>query len=162
MNPAGGPGGPRGGPGGGQGEMTQQQQPMMMHQQNQGFTDPPAAPAFTGGLPQAGQGRPGRAFDRHDPAFYKTRMCTQVSTQKKRRKKKEGASLFLDIEKTSTSSLSLSLSLSSLLFTSARPSALPTTTQKYPSSRTAPAPTATAAPSPTARRSCAARGTPRR
>ena len=89
MDPTGGLGGPGGGPGGGYDNQQQpqqyQQQPMTpMHQQqqqhNQGFAAaPPVGAAFPGGLPQAGQGRPGRAFDRHDPAFYKTRMCTQVS-----------------------------------------------------------------------------------
>jgi len=86
MNPMGGPGVPGGGPGGYDYQQQPQQQPAMMpmmplhhQQQNQGFAGA-APPAFAGGLlPQAGQGRPGRAFDRHDPAFYKTRMCTQVS-----------------------------------------------------------------------------------
>ena len=84
MNPmGGGPGVPGGGGPGGYDY--QQQQPVMMpmmHQQQnlQGFAGAAAPPGFAGGLlPQAGQGRPGRAFDRHDPAFYKTRMCTQVS-----------------------------------------------------------------------------------
>ena len=96
MDPAGDYGGPGDRPGGGgyynqqqQQYQQQQQQPMMMmptnqQQQNQfAAAPPPPPPAFPGGLPQAGQGRPGRAFDRHDPAFYKTRMCTQVSKKKK-------------------------------------------------------------------------------
>ena len=110
MDPSGGPGGP----GMGYNEYHQQQQqlqPMMMHQQqtqNQ-FPPPPAPSAFAGGLPQAGQGRPGRAFDRHDPAFYKTRMCTQVSGEKDR---KERASFFVCLK---TRPRPLNLDLSSLL-----------------------------------------------
>lgn len=87
MDPMGGLGGQGGGPGGDYyNKQQQQQQPVMMpmhQQQQQGFAAGPFPPgAFPGGLPQAGQGRPGRAFDRHDPAFYKTRMCTQVSSKR--------------------------------------------------------------------------------
>lgn len=64
----------------------QQQGPMLMQQ---GFAAPPVPTAFAGGLPQAGQGRPGRSFDRHDPAFYKTRMCTQVCGGKEEKEREE-------------------------------------------------------------------------
>ena len=130
--------------------------PLHHQQQNQRFAGA-APPAFAGGLlPQAGQGRPGRAFDRHDPAFYKTRMCTQVSWKVRFGRKKASFSA------RRFSSTSCNPSLARFFPAPSRsphspPPPLPHLNPQR-SSRTAPAPTETAAPSPTAPRSSAGQG----